>query len=156
MKTPAIAFLEQQQIPFTTHSFEYKEKGGTAHSSQTLGVDEYQVIKTLIFKTNESQAIIVLMHGNCQVDTKALAQQIGCKKISSTSPETALKLTGYQVGGISPFGTKTQLPVYAEESILSLDTLLINGGARGFLVKISGKDLQKLVNPKPVKAGIQK
>lgn len=154
--TPAIAFLKEKNIDFTTHLFEYQEKGGTSHSSESLGVKEFEVIKTLVFRNQDRAPLIVLMHGNLQVDTVELAKQTGNKKISSTSPESALEITGYQVGGISPFGTKQKLPFYVEKTILPLKRLLINGGQRGFLVGITGENLKQLLEPTPVKVGVQK
>ncbi|MGE3757268.1 MAG: YbaK/EbsC family protein [Pseudobdellovibrionaceae bacterium] len=143
-------------MSFTTHLFEYIEKGGTSHSSQSLGVEEYQVIKTLVFRNQNRAPLIVLMHGTHQVDTTELAKQTGNKKISSTSPESALDITGYQVGGISPFATKQKALVYAEKTILPLKKLFINGGQRGFLVGITGEDLKTLLSPTPVQVAIQK
>ena len=63
----------------------------------------------------------------------------------------AEKYTGYNSGGISPFGTKRKLPVYVEESILDLPNLYINAGRRGFVVEMNPKVLIKLLNPIPVK-----
>jgi Cys-tRNA(Pro) deacylase len=93
---------------------------------------------------------IILMHGDREVSTKALARTIGVKSVNPCSPEVALKHTGYMVGGISPFGTKKPLPVYVEESILSLPKILINAGRRGLLCEISPSHLIKVINPIPV------
>jgi Cys-tRNA(Pro) deacylase len=64
----------------------------------------------------------------------------------------AEKHSGYQVGGTSPFGMKKRMPVYVERSILGLQRIYINGGARGFLVAISPRDLERLLSPLPVDA----
>jgi prolyl-tRNA editing enzyme YbaK/EbsC (Cys-tRNA(Pro) deacylase) len=58
------------------------------------------------------------------------------------------------VGGISPFGTKKELPVYAEKTIFNLASLFINGGERGFLVEISPQDLKKALPIKEVEAAL--
>ena len=105
--TPAIRVLRQHKISFEPHIFDYIEKGGTKHSSAILGVDEHSIIKTLVFETNEKKPLIVLMHGDLQVSTKELARLIKVKTVSPVSPEKANKLTGYLVGGTSPFGVKT-------------------------------------------------
>jgi prolyl-tRNA editing enzyme YbaK/EbsC (Cys-tRNA(Pro) deacylase) len=88
------------------------------------------------------------------VDTKALSTIVGTK-VASCSPETANKHTGYLTGGTSPFGLANPIPIYAEESILKLDRIHINGGERGFLVSMTSKDLWKAANPKPVTVGIK-
>ena len=84
------------------------------------------------------------MHGDKHISTRNLARELGMKHIEPAQPNQANKWTGYLVGGTSPFGTKTQLPVYVEESIYSLPTIYINGGKRGFLVAISPQDLAPL------------
>jgi prolyl-tRNA editing enzyme YbaK/EbsC (Cys-tRNA(Pro) deacylase) len=61
------------------------------------------------------------------------------------TPEKASKLTGYLVGGTSPFGTKTKLPVYAERTIFALEKIYINGGKRGFLVAIAPEVLKAVL-----------
>jgi Cys-tRNA(Pro) deacylase len=148
--TPAVEMLEASGVNFERHYFEYEEKGGTKVSSTKLGVSEHIVIKTLIFANERHEALIVLMHGDRNVDTKRLAQQTGAKKISPVKPDVAFTHTGYQVGGISPFGTKEKLPLYVERSILSLPKILINGGGRGFLVSLSTEELVRVLNPTPV------
>jgi Cys-tRNA(Pro) deacylase len=152
--TPAARMLRQYKIDFTPHQFEYVEKGGTKHSSEALGVDEHSVIKTLVFETDAGKPLIVLMHGDCQVSTKNLARHLGVKSVGPVAPEKALKLTGYMVGGTSPFGTKTQMPVYAEKTIFDLEKIYINGGKRGFLVSIEPKVLKELLKVEKVEVAI--
>ncbi|MDR3557181.1 MAG: YbaK/EbsC family protein [Syntrophobacteraceae bacterium] len=96
-------------------------------------------------------AFIVLMHGDREVSTKAMARSLGVKTASPCDAITAEKHTGYKVGGISPFGMRKPLPVYIEESILSLPKVYINAGKRGLLVELSPDDLGKaLKDPTPV------
>jgi Cys-tRNA(Pro) deacylase len=134
--TSAIRFLREKKVEFTPHLYNYVEKGGTRESAKQLGVDEHAVVKTLVFETNEKKPLIVLMHGDREVSTKNLARHLGVKSVEPATPEKASKLTGYIVGGTSPFGTKTKMPVYAEKSIFDLDRIYINGGKRGFLVEL--------------------
>jgi len=103
---------------------------------------------------DRKQPLLVLMHGDCQVSTKELARQIGVRSVDSCRPEQAQKHTGYLVGGTSPFGTKRQLPVYLEETILALPQIYINGGKRGYLVGISPADLERVLQPTPVRVAI--
>ena len=153
--TPAIRFLRENKIEFEPHVFEYVEKGGTKYSSQILGADEHAVIKTLIFETNEKKPLIVLMHGDFQVSTKNLARQLNVKSVSPAAPEKAQKLSGYLIGGTSPFGTKTAMPVYAEASIFNLEKIYINGGKRGFLISIYPKILREVLPVESIEAGIK-
>ena len=145
--TQAIRELKKHKIKFLPRPYKYEEKGGTKTSARELGVDEFQVIKTLVMEDEQGRPLIVLMHGSCEVSLKHLARQLNVKQISPCPAEKADRLTGYQTGGISPFGTKQDLPVYVEESILKLDKICINGGRRGLLVEIEPQALSKILNP---------
>jgi Cys-tRNA(Pro) deacylase len=149
-KTAALRALEAASCEFEVCPYKYVEKGGTRASSQALGVDEHAVIKTLIFETGRGAPLIVLMHGDHQVSTKALARHMGEKSIVPCTPATAQKHSGYQVGGTSPFGTRKAMPVYMQETIAQLDLIYINGGKRGLLVKMDPKDLIVILEPELV------
>lgn len=153
--TPAIRILREKKISFTPHVFEYVEKGGTKHSSKELGVDEHAVVKTLIFETNEKKPLIVLQHGDAQVSAKNLARILNVKSVAPAAPDLANKLTGYVVGGTSPFGVKTKMPVYVEKTIFELEKIYINGGKRGFLISINPKVLEEVLEIKKVEAAIR-
>jgi Cys-tRNA(Pro) deacylase len=135
-ETPATAWLRTHGVAFGAHPYEYVERGGTAVSAQALGVAERQVIKTLVMEDENRQPLVVLMHGDRQVSTKALARQIGRKRVAPCDPAVAQRHSGYQVGGTSPFGLRKPLPVFVERSVLELETVYINGGRRGYLVSI--------------------
>lgn len=150
--TAAIRLLRQHQVNFSDHPYRYEAGGGTRISARELGVDEHQVIKTLIMEDENRNPLIVLMHGDCEVSTKALARLIGVKSITPCTPAVADRHSGYQVGGTSPFGTRKRMPVYCQEGILELDRIYINGGKRGYLISMSPDDLQRVLNPTPVSA----
>ena len=95
-------------------------------------MDEHAVVKTLVMEDERKNPLIVLMHGDRQVSTKELARAMGVKTVAPCSPDTALRHSGYQVGGTSPFGTRKAMPVYLEETILELPKIYINGGKTGF------------------------
>jgi Cys-tRNA(Pro) deacylase len=152
--TPAVHFLRQHAVAFSEHEYRYEERGGTAVSSRELGVAEHAVIKTLVMEDERKQPLIVLMHGDREVSTKNLARQIGAKTVTPCAPDVAQKHSGYLVGGTSPFGTRKKMPIYLERSIVDLDRIYINGGARGFLVSLSPADLVRAVAPTLVDAAM--
>ena len=152
--TPAIHFLRARKVSFTEHPYRYEERGGTAVSSRELGVDEHIVIKTLVMEDEDKQPLIVLMHGDRDVSTKNLARQVGRKTIVPCDPDVAQKHSGYLVGGISPFGTRKQMPVFMERTILDLDRLYINGGRRGVLIALAPADLLRALSPTLVDAAL--
>jgi Cys-tRNA(Pro) deacylase len=145
--TPAIHFLSKHGVAFTEHTYRYEERGGTRVSARELGVDEHTVVKTLVMQDENKHPLIVLMHGDREVSTKNLARQIGVKSIEPCDPAVAEKHTGYLVGGTSPFGTRKPLPIYMERSIADLDRIHINGGRRGFLVRLAPTDLIRVLAP---------
>lgn len=134
--------LRAKKVDFAPHLYDYVEKGGTRESAKQLGVDEHAVVKTIVFETSERKPVIVLMHGDREVSTKSLARSLNVKSVEPASHEKATKWTGYLFGGMSPFGTKTKLPVYAEYSIFDLDKIYINGGKRGFLIEVEPEVLK--------------
>lgn len=153
--TPAIRLLRSEKVTFTPKFYRYEDKGGTAVSARELGVEEHQVIKTLVMEDENRQPFVMLMHGDCEVSTKALAREIGVKQVRPCEPKVADRHSGYQVGGTSPFATRKAMPVYAEASIFKLDQIYINGGRRGMLLEMSPADLETLLKPTRVNVAIQ-
>lgn len=152
--TPAILALRAKGADFSIHTYAYEEKGGTRVSSAKLGVDEHCVIKTLVMEDESAKPLIILMHGDKEVSTKALARFLGVKSIAPCKPDIAHKHTGYMVGGTSPFGTKKPLSIYMEKSIIDLQEILINAGARGLLAKMPPSELVRILKPREVSVAI--
>jgi Cys-tRNA(Pro) deacylase len=117
-------------------------------------VDEHAVIKTLVMEDEDARPLVVLMHGDCEVSTKALARHLGVKSIKPCVPAVADRHSGYQVGGTSPFGTRRPMPVYMEATILELPRIYINGGRRGLLVEIDPKEAARVLQPELVHAAV--
>lgn len=154
--TPAIRLLREKKVEFEPRLYEYEERGGTRHSAESLGVDEHAVVKTLVMETDARKPLIVLMHGDREVSTKQLARALNVKTVQPCDPATAQKHTGYMVGGTSPFGTRTKMPVYVERTIFELSKIYINGGKRGFLVEIEPKVLHDVLSVKEVEVAIDR
>lgn len=153
-ETPATAWLRAHGVAFTEHPYEYLEHGGAQHSAEVLGEDPYAVVKTLVMQDERARPLLVLMHGNRKVSTRNLARQIGCKSVEPCAVEVANRHSGYLVGGTSPFGTRKQMPVYIEQTILELPRILINGGRRGFLVALAPQVCVQLLGAKPVSCAL--
>jgi len=153
-ETPATQWLRAHGVEFTEHPYGYVEHGGTAESARQLGADEHAVVKTLVMQDEKAQPLIVLMHGDKQVSTKNLARAIGVKSVEPCKPDVANRHSGYLVGGTSPFGTRKAMPVYVEETILSLPRILINGGRRGYLVGIEPAVLTGVLGARAVSCAL--
>ncbi len=134
--TPATTWLARHGVRWREHVYAYVDRGGTAESARQLGVPEHRIVKTLVMVDERRLPLIVLMHGDRMVSTRRLGRSAGCRSIAPADPALAQRVTGCQVGGISPFNTKRSMRVFVERSILSLESILINGGRRGFLIEI--------------------
>src|SRR5512132_3937352 len=153
--TPATRLLREKGVAYTEHLYRYEEKGGTRVSARELGVDEHAVVKTLVMEDDAGAPLVVLMHGDREVSTKALARQVGKRSVEICRPEAANRHSGYLVGGTSPFGTRKRMPVYIEESILALPRIVLNGGRRGYLVGIDPQVCVRLLGAKPVRCALE-
>ena len=149
-ETPATRMLRMQGVAFEELVYTWHAHGGAQHSAQELGLDPFTVVKTLVMQDQDAQPLVVLMHGNRNVSTKALARQIGAKHIEPCTVETAQRHSGYLVGGTSPFGLRRKMPVFIECSILALPRIAINGGRRGYLVAIDPQVCMQLLQATPV------
>ena len=153
-ETPATQWLKANKVAFTEHPYEYLEHGGALHSAEVLGFDPFAVVKTLIMQDQDAKPLVVLMHGNRKVSTKNLARQMGAKSVAPCLPEVANRHSGYLVGGTSPFGTRRDMPIYIESSILELPKILINGGRRGYLVGIDPQICVSLLGAQTVQCAL--
>jgi Cys-tRNA(Pro) deacylase len=133
-ETPATSFLRHTNISFTEQLYDY----------------EHLVIKTLVMQDQDAQPLLVLMHSDRKVSLKNLARQISAKSVQPCTPETAERHTGYAVGETSPFGTRKNLRVFVERSILWPPKICIDGGRRGFFVEIDPQVLTTLLHARPV------
>jgi Cys-tRNA(Pro) deacylase len=154
-ETPATRWLRQRGVAFSEHVYDYVEHGGTAVPAKALGLDEHQVIKTLVMEDERGSPMMVLMHGDRTVSTKNLARQTGRKQVEPCRPEVAQRHSGYPVGGTSPFGTRKPLPVFVERSVLDLQRIYVNGGRRGYLLAVSPAILTAELQATAVDCGLK-
>ncbi len=133
--TAATRALRAAGATFTGHRYTYRERGGTRAAAAALGVDEHAVVKTIVM-TADGAPLLVLMHGDREVSTRAVGRHLGARRVAIATPSDARRVTGYEVGGISPFGIRRRLRVLVQPSVLALPRVLVNGGLRGFLVEV--------------------
>ena len=152
--THALRVLDGLGVAYGTHEYHYVDHGGTAEAARQLGMDEHVIVKTLVFLSDPRTPLLVLMHGDLDVSTKKLARALDVKTTTPAPAAVAERVTGYQVGGISPFGTRQALPVYIEATVLDLPRLVINGGRRGLLVSMAPDALCAVLTPTPVRVRV--
>ncbi len=152
--TQAMRLLRARDIAFTPHRYRY-QGGGARASARLLSVNPLRVAKTLIFETNDRQPLVVIMSGPYETSLKALARHIGARAIEPCTIARAESLTGYRVGGISPFGQRVTMPAYIQLDLFEFDTIRVNGGQRGFLVEVSPAIIETTLSAEIVDVAIK-
>jgi Cys-tRNA(Pro)/Cys-tRNA(Cys) deacylase len=144
MSTRAIKFLKQKKVLFEVLKYDHAEKGA-AFAAQATGVPLERTIKTLIIDTRPKGFHIALMAGDCQLSLKKMAKACAVKRAAMADTETAERLTGYLVGGISPFATRHRLPAIMDASILRHTQVAINAGQRGTMLVMTPTDILEVL-----------
>ncbi len=145
--TRATQVLQKAGVPFTVHTYDYDpsaEKVGL-QAAEALGEVPDRVLKTLMAEV-DGKPVCVVVPSNCEVSMKKLAAAFGGKSASMMKPADAERLTGYHVGGISPFGQRKAVPTAIEETALGHERVYINGGQRGLQVRLSPEDARKALS----------
>ena len=140
MSTRAIKFLRQNGIPFDVITYSHEEKGAE-FAAKAIEFPLEQTIKTLVVDLGNMRCALVLMPGDRRLALKDLVTVFSVKRIALADQAIAEKVTGYHVGGISPFGTKRKLPVVMEESLMAFEKVVINGGKRGVMLMMTPEDI---------------
>ena len=139
--TRATLALQHAGVSFTVHSYEYDpnaERIGL-QAAEAMGADPSSVLKTLMVLVDNKPACVILPSDQ-EVNLKKLASALGGKAAQMMKPADAERITGYHVGGISPFGQKKRVPTVLEQSALEHGSVFINGGQRGLQVKLDPRD----------------
>jgi Cys-tRNA(Pro)/Cys-tRNA(Cys) deacylase len=141
--TPAIIALTAAGVQFHVHDFaDMPLDGGYGKAAAAaLGVEQERVFKTLIATIDGSDHAVGIVPVSGQLSLKELAVALGAKRAEMCDPQTAERLTGYVVGGISPFGQKRPLLTVIDETCILFDTIFVSGGRRGLDIEIVPDDL---------------
>jgi Cys-tRNA(Pro)/Cys-tRNA(Cys) deacylase len=146
--TNAVKWLRAQNIDFRVLKYEFTEIGAD-HAAEAVGRPLEEVCKTLIVTAPDKTFWVAIVPGDQRFNTRLMAAAIGKKEADLAEQAEAEKISGYLVGGISPFAMRRKLPVVIEESLLALDRIIVNGGRRGVLVELATEDLVRLLDARP-------
>jgi Cys-tRNA(Pro)/Cys-tRNA(Cys) deacylase len=147
--TRATQVLAKSGVEFTVHTYDYDpnaERVGL-QAAEALGEEPRRVLKTLVAEV-DGKAVCVVVPSDREVSMKKLAAAFGGKSANMMKPADAERLTGYHVGGISPFGQKKFVPTALEEAALTEALVYMNGGQRGLQVRLAPGDALKALNAK--------
>jgi len=144
--TRATQTLERAKVAFTVHTYDYDpgaDKVGM-QAAEALGETPARVLKTLVALV-DGKPVCVVVPSDREVSMKKLAAAFGGKSAEMMKPDAAERITGYKVGGISPFGQMKKLRTALEEIALKEDLVYMNGGQRGLQVRLSPRDAAKVL-----------
>ncbi len=139
MALRGIEFLKQQGVSHEVLAYRFVK--GARAAADALHVPHDQVVKSLVFRADDGSFLFALLGGDANVSLRNLGRASGHKHVEAAAPRDAERVTGYQLGGISPLGSRTNLPVYLDETTAAHDSLIINAGGRGTLVRLATSDL---------------
>jgi Cys-tRNA(Pro)/Cys-tRNA(Cys) deacylase len=145
--TPATALLAKRKVTHTLHSYEHdpRHESFGLEAVEALGLAPERVFKTLVVEVDGTLTVgVVPVTGH--LDLKALAAAVGGKKAKMADPAAAQRATGYVLGGISPLGHRSRLPVVIDASAERFETVHCSAGRRGLEVELSPADLVALTN----------
>jgi Cys-tRNA(Pro)/Cys-tRNA(Cys) deacylase len=147
--TPATVALERAGVTFTLHEYDYDPDADSIgmQAAAALGVDPARLLKTLMAKAG-GDVVCVLAPSNQEVSLKRLAAAAGAKDAAMLKPAEAERVSGYRVGGISPFGQKKRVNVFIEATAMSHATIIFNGGRRGLQIELPPGELVRLLDAK--------
>lgn len=140
MATRGIQVLRDRGIAHEVLTYRYDRKGARV-AADALGLDQAEVLKSLVFRADDGSFLFALLAGDGSVSERKLGRAIARKHVEPAPPRDAERVTGYLTGGISPFGARTEIPVILDETASRRPSLVINAGARGTLVRLATSDL---------------
>lgn len=150
-ETPGTKALRAQGVDFTLHPYDYDPRADAVGlaAAQALGLEPALTLKTLMVEVDGKPACCVIPSDR-QLSMKRVAAAFGGKAAAMMPPAKAEKLTGYRVGGISPFGAKRPAPVCIEAAACAAPRVWINAGQRGLLLGIAPADALRVAEARAV------
>ena len=151
--TPALVALRAAGVEFVVHEFHHDpgEKNYGLVAAEALGVEPERVFKTLLSDLTVAdhprpEQVVGIVPVSNQLSLRELAAAMGAKRAEMCKPDLAERITGYVVGGISPFGQKKQLRTAIDETCVLFDTIFVSGGKRGLDIELAPDDLVSVLD----------
>ncbi len=144
--TPATLFLTKAAVAFDLHPYDYDPDAPRVglQAAEALGIDPSQTFKTLMAEL-DGKPVCVVVPSDGEVSMKKLSAHFRGKSAHMMKVPDAERLTGYKVGGISPFGQKKAVPTAIDETAQLYDTVYINAGQRGLLLSLTPDDASRVL-----------
>jgi Cys-tRNA(Pro)/Cys-tRNA(Cys) deacylase len=144
---PSVQYLNKKGILYELRAFPKSTEKGAANVAKALGFRERQMVKTLIFESDNGESVLIMVGGDQNVVSGLLKKVMGSRNISMCSPEKVKLITGYEIGSIPPFHWQThQFRSYIDESLMQQDILGVGTGAWGLEILIKPEHLVQASN----------
>jgi len=145
--TPAIKLLKKKKCNFKIHKYEHDPSCTNfgQEAAQKLAIDENQVFKTLLVELVPKELVVCVIPVSKQLNLKEVATAFKVKKAVMANKDEAQKVTGYLLGGISPFGQKKRLKTVVNNSAFNYGTIYVSGGKRGLDIELNPEDLKVIL-----------
>jgi Cys-tRNA(Pro)/Cys-tRNA(Cys) deacylase len=144
--TPATLALDKSGVAYKLYEYDYDPNAESIgmQAAQALGIEPARLLKTLMARAGDA-VVCVLAPSDREVALKKLAHAAGAKSAAMLGAADAERITGYHVGGISPFRQKKRVRVFIERSALAFPHVVVNGGRRGLQVELTPDDLIRVL-----------
>ena len=142
MATRGIQLLKDQGVEHEILTYRFVK--GARAAADALYLQHEAVVKSLVFRADDGSFLFALLGGDANVSLRNLGRTSGHKHVEAAAPRDAERITGYQVGGISPLGSRNVLPIFLDEVTARNPYLIINAGGRGTLVRLATSDLIRI------------
>src|SRR5699024_12771606 len=151
--TPALRAVLDTRIWHQVYHYEHDDalKGFGAEAADKLGVDPKRILKTLVVRTSDGQLANAVLAVADMLNLKRVAKALKVKSVKMAEPAQVQQKTGYVLGGVSPLGQKTPLPMVVDSAVSQLDTVIVSGGQRGMSLELKTKDFLDLANASVVR-----
>jgi Cys-tRNA(Pro)/Cys-tRNA(Cys) deacylase len=147
MSTRATLALEKVGVNFTLHSYDYDpaaERIGL-QAAEAIGVEPRRILKTLMAEV-DGMPVCIIVPSDREVSMKKLAATFHGKTAKMMCPADAERVTGYHVGGISPFAQRKRVPIGIDEAAMTESSIFLNGGQRGLQIQLEPNDARKTLD----------
>jgi Cys-tRNA(Pro)/Cys-tRNA(Cys) deacylase len=144
--TPATVLLEKAGVAFVLHEYEYDPNADRIgmQAAHALGVSPDRLLKTLMARADH-EIVCALIASDREMNLKKLANAAGAKSAAMLPPAEAERVTGFRVGGISPFGQKRRVRVFIDQAAIAHEKIMVNGGRRGLQIELPPSELVRLL-----------
>ena len=145
VKTNAMRLLERENIPYEFHTYTIKDQITATDLALDLQREPHLIFKTLVTHSPEGEHFVFCLPLEEELNLKKAAKSASVKSLSLIYQNDLLPLTGYERGGVSPLAMKKSFPTWIDEKALTLDTIIVSAGKKGFQLELSPLHLQKAI-----------